>query len=393
MRSRKSRTPIELPPDNAARVAIYDVMVTATVEDGLDGLLVGDLFDRVIPRLRVLVPRELHLSGEHDYVEGKVDVCVTAGILQRHRQVRNLLLLGTEIPMVRFPDGVTRSYPAGLEAAREQLEADEGKLRRGGFDVRRLVGSVADDRKSDRFQRLVASMREHGFLDFMPIVMIEPDIIVDGLARLRAAAEAEIQLKNQHKRFLSRRDTPLQLALLVLDLNADRLSDEDYTKVHDAIAVRTGRSWLEIERDLEITQEWRRVEPKEYDAKLDVKLLPFRLGQEPSVQVTTDNTRVMLRSVTEQAGLPEYSRDDLLPYIPSERARTQYSGRKAIFVSINDAIDGIERMQADRAGRKRKVDKGWDEVRQWLVKTFGTEAAPGVGDPALPTESDGKLPL
>lgn len=391
MPNRRANPTVELPPDNATRVAIYDVMWTATNEDRLDGLSIGDLSERVIPRLRVLVPRELHLAGEGAYVEAKVEVCVAANLLQRHRHDHDFLMLGMDKPIIRFPDGVIRVYPAGLEAARERLEADEGKLRRGGFDVRRLIGSPADDRKSDRYQRLVASMREHGFLDFMPLVMIEPDTVVDGVARQRAAAEAEIQIKGQHKRFLGRRNTPLQLALLVLDLNADRLSEDDHAKVQDALAARTGRSWLDIQSDLERTQEWRRVEPKEYDAKLEVRLVAFRSGQPASVQVTTDNGRVMLRSLTEQAGLPEYSRDDLLPYVPSERARTQYSGRKAIFVGIADAIDGIQHMQAERASKKRKIDPAWDDIRQWLMETFTT--APVASPEAAPAAPSEPLPL
>jgi hypothetical protein len=67
-----------------------------------------------------------------------------------------------------------------------------------------------------------------------------------------------------------------------------------------------------------------------------------------------------------EAGIPEYRRDDLLAFVPWEEARTQHSGRQAIFVSITDAIGGIERMQRDRERRRLKIDTAWDSIRRWL---------------------------
>lgn len=360
----------ELPPDNTARIVLFDAVADAAESDyTFNGLDRGALVDRVLPRLRVLVPRELHVQGEHAYVEAKVAACIEAGILQPHPRRPGYLLLGPHVPKVRYPDGAVHDYTAGLEAARERLEADENRLRRGGFDVRHIVRSPANAKKSDRFRNLVASMREHGFLDYCPIIESGSGAVVDGLARVAAAAEADVPLKKQHRvRLPARRDTPLHHALLVLHVNADRLLEDEPSKVHDAIANRTGRSWIATENDLALTRDWRRAEPKEYDAKLDVKLVPFADQQEPKVQITMDGTRVMLRSVMRQAGVPEYRRDDLLAYVPWEEARTQYSGRQAIFVRITDAIEGIERMQRDRTRRRLKVDTAWDNIRRWLER-------------------------
>jgi hypothetical protein len=356
----------ELPPDNTARIVLYDAVTQAAeTEHSFDGLTEGELFDRVIPRLRVLVPRELHNLGEQEYVATKIAACVDAGVLQRHPRREAALITGATVPRVRYPDATIRDYTAGLEAARERLDADETRLRRGGFDVRNIVRSPANAKKSDRYRKLVESMQEHGFLDYFPIIESSSGAVVDGVARVAAAAEADVLLK---KRVLpTRRDTPLQQALLVLHLNAERLEEGEASKVYDAIAARTGRSWLAIEDDLALTREWRRAEPKDYDAKLDVDLVPFGVHSEPKVQITTDGTRVMLRSVMREAGIPEYARDYLLPYVAWEEARTQYSGKKAIFVRIADAVEGIGRMQRERARRGLKVDPAWEDVRQWLL--------------------------
>ncbi len=66
----------ELPPDNTARIVLHDAMAAATeTEYSFDGLTEAQLFDRVIPRLRVLVPRELHNLGEQRYVAAKIEAC------------------------------------------------------------------------------------------------------------------------------------------------------------------------------------------------------------------------------------------------------------------------------------------------------------------------------
>jgi hypothetical protein len=362
------RSPEDLPSDNTARIVLFDAMADAIASSrNFDGMSHADLFERVIPRLRVVVPRELHIQGEFAYVDAKIVACLEADVLRQHLSRPDLLLLGPTVPKVSYPDGIVHDYTAGLEAARERLEADESRLRRGGFDVRRFVQSPADIKESGRYLNLKASIAEHGFLDSSPIVVSASDAVVDGLARLAAAEEAGVVLKKHNRvRLPARRDTPLHHALLVLHLNADRLNEEDVVKVHDAIANRAGRPWLNIQEDLERTREWRRAEPKEYDAKLDVRLVHFSNHDEPKVQMTLDGTRIMLRSVMREAGIPEYRRDDLLAHMPWEEARTQHSGRRAIFVGVDDAIRGIERMQRDRKRRRLKVDTAWDKIQRWL---------------------------
>ena len=370
----------ELSHDNSARIVLYDVIAEAAETDySFDGLTETELFDRVIPRLRMLVPRELHNLGEQQYVAAKIEASVDGGVLQHHPRRDAALILGPEVPRVRYPDGTIRDYTAGLEAARERLDADESRLRRAGFDVRRLVGSPADAKKSHQYQALVDSMREHGFLDGFPII-VGASGVIDGVARLAAAVETDVPLKKHHRvKLPPGRDTPLQVALLVLDVNAHRLAEDDVAKVHDVIADRTGRSWLAIERDLDVTRGWRRAEPKEYGATLDVQLVRYRDHDEPKVQITTDGTRVALRSLTREAGIPEWGRNDLAPHVPFEEARAQSrgGGRKAIFVRVADAIDGIERMKRDRARRGLQTDPAWDDVRGWLMSLNAGEAPSG----------------
>lgn len=369
--SRRGRAD-ELPPDNTARIVLYDAMAEASESEyDFDGLTEAQLFDRVIPRLRVLLPRELHNQGEKPYVAAKIARCLEARLLQHHRSRAGVLLLGPEVPMVRYPDGMMRDYTAGLEAARERLDVDERRLRQGDFDVRRVVRSPADAKKSDRYRNLVNSMREHGFLEYYPIIESGSGVVLDGLARKAAAAEADVPLKDKHQVQLKRRDTPLQRTLLVLHLNADRLTEEEVAKVHEAIESVTHRSWLEIEKDLELTREWRRAEPRDYDAKFDVELVPYTGHNEAKVQVTRDGTRVMLRSLMVEAGITEYARDYLRPYVAFEEARTQHSGKKAIFVGIRDTIRGIQQMQYDRRQRGLKVDPAWDDIQHWLLNLAG----------------------
>lgn len=371
--ARAQRRTGELPPDNTVRIVLYDAMAESETEYSFDGLTEFQLFDRVIPRLRVLVPRELHNVGERQYVAAKIDACVEAGLLQLHPRRDQAFVLGPEVPRVRYPDVTIRDYTAGLEAARERLGADESRLRRAGFDVRRLVASPADSKKSDRYQSLVSSMREHGFLDGFPITEGTSGI-VDGVARLAAAVEADVPLKKRHRvKLPPRRDTPLQIALLVLDVNVDRLQEDEVAKVHEVIADRTGRPWLEIASDLAITQDWRRAESKDYGAILDVQLVRYRDHEEAKVQITTDGTRIALRSLTREAGIPEWGRDDLLSHVPFEeaRARSHGGGRKAIFVRIADVVSGIERMKRDRDRRGLPTDPAWEQVRQWLLSLDG----------------------
>jgi hypothetical protein len=380
----------ELPVDNAARIALFDAVFSiAGSERTFDGIASRDLFELLIPRLRVLVPRELHLHGESEYVDAKIGACIEAGILRDNPRRPGLLILGTEVPRIRYPDGTVRDYSPGLEPARERLDADDARLRRGNFDCRNLVRSPAKDRRSDRYRNLVQSMREHGFLEWVindraypcfPIIEDAAGNILDGKAREAAAKEAGISLKKQHRvRLAARRDTPLQNTLLVLDLNAERLSDEERLRVHEEVGNRVDRPWEDVEADLRVTQEWRLAIPKEYDAKLDVKDVSFSSDQRSTVQVTTDGSRVMLRSLMRQGGIPEYRRDDLLEYIPWEKARTQHSGRQAVFVRIADAIDAIATMRHDRESRRLKVDPGWERVRSWLEEFDGRSSSTPMG--------------
>ncbi len=355
----------ELPPDNAARITIFDA-VHAALPRRSDGLQLDEVIGEVLVRLRVLVPRELHVLGEDAYVRAKVDACLASGILER-RQSSELLTLGPNVPMIRYPDGVVHPYEPGLELARERLDRDEGRLRQRGFNVRSIIKSPAKNKRSDRYKALVASMEEHGFIDQMPLVMSRSGEVIDGRAREAVAAQLGIQLKKQHRSILKRRDTPLQNALLVLELNADRLMDDDRQAVYDAIAKSTERSWIETLGDLQATRRWRVVEPREYNAKFEVKLVPFAQQNEAKVQITSDGEMVGLRSIIQQAGIPSYNYSHLLPFVPTEEAGTQLSGKKAMFVRIEDAIDGIEKMQWDRKRNKLKIDNAWDEVRSWLL--------------------------
>jgi len=352
---------------------MFDAMVAAIGNNppASEGLTAAELMGRVIGRLRVLVPQELHVMGEREYVNSKISVCLEAGLLRHNPNQPERLILGGTPPQVRYPDGTVRDYTPGLEAARERLEGDNHKLRQSGFNIRHIVKTSSTQRKSDSYRRLVASMKEHGFLDQFRLTESATGEVIDGLARQAAAADAGIELKKQHyHRLPKRRDTPLHHTLLVLHANADRLTEEELANVQEVIAQRIGRPWIEVEDDLAVTRDWRRAEPKGYDAVLEVELFRFKTQEEAKVQVTTDHTRVMLRSLMLQAGLPEYARDLLKPFVPTEEARTQLSGRKAIFVDIDDAITGIGKMQRQRTREGLKVDKAWEDIRSWLTHTF-----------------------
>ena len=346
---------------------LFDAVAGAEKADRtFDGLSEAELFELVIPRLRVLVPREVHIQGERQYVAAKIVACLEAKILQLHpRRDGRILILGPQVPRVRYPDGTIRDYTPGLEAARERLESDENGLQ-DNFDVRRVLGTTARLKSTTRYKNLIESMREHGFLEYFPIVESRSGVVLDGAVRKAAAEELGIPL--QRRTLPPRRDTPLQQALLVIDLNGGRLSEEEVAKIREAIASRCGREWSAIADDLALTRDWRGMEPKNYSAKLDVKLVTYPGRPEAKVQITTDGTRVMLRSAMREAGLPEYARTNLLPYVAWEEARTQFSGRKAIFVAIENAVSGIAEMQADRRSRNQLIDNAWDDLGEWLSK-------------------------
>src|SRR5262245_44636701 len=100
----------ELPRDNASRLAIYDAICQHAKETGTPGITDDELFERVIGRLRVLVPRELHLAGDRAYVNEKVDACVHAGIIVAGYDNGQRHLTPGQPPLVRYPDGNIHDY-------------------------------------------------------------------------------------------------------------------------------------------------------------------------------------------------------------------------------------------------------------------------------------------
>ena len=369
----------DIPRDNASRLAIYDVLWERTSATGRPGVTDDELFEHVIGRLRVLVPRELHLVGNRAYVEEKVQACVDAGIIvAAFDNDRRFLTLTRRSPLVRYPDGEVREYSPGLELARERLDRDNAHLRTAGFDVRKSVPSIADEPSGEQFQALVASMGEHGFMKQFHIVKYEDDVVIDGRARLRAAAILHMNVEylkytsEKDRKAAHRRDTPLNRVLVAVHSNAGRLPREVVDIAHERVADVTGRTWDETAADLKLTEEWRRSISPEYSPRFDVKKLAYREGDEAKIQVTSD-AKVMLRSLIEAAGLSNYKIDNLRDYVTFERARSAHSaGRKAVFARAEDLITGIATMQQERLTAKRKVDPEWEQIRQWLVQTFNS---------------------
>lgn len=365
----------DLPPDNATRLAIYDAL--SSDDPHTAPMTADELFDGVIGRLRVLVPRELHLAGERPYLDEKLAACIKAGVIEtRVGNGRTSLALTGRAPQVRYPDGEIRDYTAGLELARERIDRDNARLRDARFDIRTCLPSTADDPNSAAFQALLASMREHGFLKQYPIVKYHDDAVIDGRARLRAAAMLHLDAEylkyasDKDRTAARRRDTPLNRILVALHSNAGRLSDNVLDTIHTLVAKAAGRGWAEIAADLELTAEWRRSIPGEYSPVFEVTRYAYRSGDDPKIQVTQDR-KVMLRSLIEAAGLSNYKIDHLRDYVPFERARSVHSaGRKAVFARAEDLIKGIAAMQADRQASKLKLDPEWEQIRDWLIATF-----------------------
>ena len=364
-------TVTELPPDNGARIAIYDgICEIAGSSSARQRVMPADqLFEHVIGRLRILVPRELHLAGERLYFDEKLNACIEADIARRSGDG---VALGEQVPFIRYPDGKIRPYTAGLQAARARLESDDAALRRGNFDVRKLVPSLADSRRSRAFQALVASMREHGYLKQFPIVRGADSEVVDGRARVAAASVAGVPVveMKEKDRPPSRLDTPLHRVVLLLAVNASRITDDDRNRVLQTVSEKVGRPWTKIESDILLTRDWRRAAARSYVAFFEVEEVPFRPGEaEPRIQVTTDDrVRVGLRKLVEAAGLSNYKiGTELSDYVVEERARTQLTSKPAIFVEISNAIADIEKMQAHRRAKKLKLDPQWETVRQWLI--------------------------
>jgi len=364
----------DLPRDNAARLAIYDVFAEHCNTAPARTITDDELFERVIGRLRVLVPRELHLAGDRAYVDEKVNICIEAGVIAASSDNgRRFLTLTGQRPLIRYPSGEVRQYPPGLELARERLERDNARLRAAQFNVRKIIPSIADRPKAAEFQALLASMREHGFLKQFPVVAYEDGTVVDGVARRQAAAILELDVEYLKDRATAnRRDTPLNRVMVAVHSNTGRLAIEVIDSVYDSVAKVTRRSWDETAADLVLTAEWRRSVPAQYYPWFDVKKLPYRDGDDPQVQVTSDN-KVMVRSLVQAGGLAAYNIDkQLSSFVALEKARSKYStGQKAQFAPAEDLITGIEAMLQDRRAAGRTVDPRWDEMRDWLIRTFG----------------------
>ena len=370
----------ELPRDNASRLAIYDAICQHAKETGTPGITDDELFERVIGRLRVLVPRELHIGGDRAYVDEKVDACVQAGIIVAGYDNGQRFLTPGQPPHARYPDGKIREYPVGLELARERLHRDNARLRAASFDVRKFIPSIADDPDGAPFQALLASMREHGFMKQFPIVKYEDDAVVDGLAREQAAAKLKLEIEylkywsDKDRKAAQRRDTPLNRVLVAVDSNIDRLPSDVVDAVYKRVADVTLRPWDETAADLALTQEWRRSIAAEYSSRFHVEKLSYREDDEPKIQVTEDG-KVLVRSLVEAAGLPEWKISKQLNYpvdrVPLERGRSEFSGPRALFARAEDLIAGISAMQQERRDAKLKVDPEWEQIRSWLVRTFG----------------------
>lgn len=372
---------VDLPADNASRLAIFDAFHQEPGPGGPRPLTELEVFERVIGRLRVLVPRELHLVGEAEYVHAKLEACAEAGLIAMGSlEGDSIIALTGQAPLVRYPDGEHRAYTPGLELARERLDGDNARLRAAGFDVRTLVPSCADEPHGSEFQALLASMREHGFLRQFWIAALTDDVIVDGRARKRAAEILNLEVEyvqyrsDRERTAVRRRDTPLNRVMLAIQSNLARLSADTIQGAHEGVAKITRRAWEETAADLKLTAEWRRSMPAEYSPHFDVTKLPFRAGSEAKIQVTADD-KVMVRSLIEAAGLSNYKLDLLKDYVPFERARSVHSaGRKAVFARADDLISGIATMQQERRTANRKIDPEWDEVRDWLITTFASSS-------------------
>ena len=360
----------DLPRDNASRLALYDSFFTNGNAAGPSELTEAELFEEVIGRLRILVPRELHLTGDRAYVAEKIAACIESGMIQEtSNDGQPVLTLTGQPPQVSYPDGQIRDYRSGLEPARERLERDNASLRMAGFDVRKLIGSIADNRDGREYQALLASMREHGFMKQFPVVQYDDGAVVDGLARVAAAEELQVEVEYL-KRATSHRATPLARILLAIDSNFGRLDDEAVLGVQDGVSRVTGRPWEETAADLQLTADWRRSSPAEYSPWFDVKKFAYRKGDEPRIQVTADG-RVMLRSLIEAGGLSNYKIDMLRNHVPFERARSTFSaGRKAVFARAEDLIVGIPAMQQERAAARLKTDPEWNQIHEWLLRSF-----------------------
>lgn len=360
--------PSELAPDNATRLAIVDVMSDA-VDQGHAALTVAELYERVIGRLRMLVPRELHNTGERAYLETKIGVCVKAGLLIQVGKARDQLGLAPDLrAWIQYPDGSIRRYTARLIPARERLEAVNTTLREQDFDIGKHLPH--HESGSREFAALVRSMQEHGFLRQCAIFRFPDGTYVDGYARVSAATEARVavkwldleKLREPEKSRAKRRDTPLNRVLLALDSNAARLSAETRQAVLDEVAAAAGPSWDDIQSDLHRTWAWRQATTGSYTPVFVAKRLPYEPNGTPQILVTPDH-KVGVRTLLVASRLNEYDRDTLKQYMPHEMAKVG-SSKPTLFARADDLIAGIGYMLADP--KRRKAPASWEGALTWL---------------------------
>jgi hypothetical protein len=360
--------PSELKPDNATRLAIFDAMSDAA-NQGHAALTVAELYERVIGRLRLLVPRELHNAGERAYLEEKIGVCVKAGLLiPISKDPEQFALAAHPQPWIQYPDGTIRPYTPGLIAAREQLDAVNSTLREQKFDIGKHVPHHKPG--SPEFAALVRSMQEHGFLRQFAIFRFPDGTYVDGQARVSAATEAGVdpkwldleKLRDPEKTRAKRRDTPLNRALLALDSNAARLSAEARRAVLDDVAAAAGRSWDDIESDLNRTWAWRQATTGSYTPVFAAEEHPYEPNGTPEILVTSDH-KVGVRSLLVASRLKLADRDTLKDYMPYEMAKVG-SSKPTLFARADHLIAGIEDMLADP--KRRKDPAEWERALTWL---------------------------
>lgn len=365
-------TMTDLPPDNATRLAIYDAMHDGDTVNGASLTFTEDqLFERVIPRLRMLVPRELHISGEREYLAEKISILVEDDLLlsQPEGDGRVTLRLSGQPPKIRRPDGTIGEYSYGLEPARERIDRDNAALRAKAFDVHDYIPSIKDDPDSPEFLALLASMEEHGFLRQFWLAETPDGTIVDGRARQLAAKILKLKApivsypQGREKEAARRRDSPLNRIAVAIDSNRARLDQATIDRVHNEVCAVTGRQWEETARDLDITRAWRKILPKDYVPMLEVTTLPFG---DADVHLTSDG-RVMLRSLVVAAGFAPHKYDELKKHVPLEMARTKQSAKKAFFAKAEDIVSGIEDLQkADSKKKNPRNEPQWDRMKEWL---------------------------
>jgi hypothetical protein len=362
--------PIELEPDNSTRLAIYDAMCDARA-DGADEVTFDEFFDRVIRRLRVLVPRELHNAGERTYLQEKLAICVEAGILVAPGDDRFTLAPDPQA-WIRFPDESIRRYPHGLSAARERLDAINATLRDRAFDITNHLPH--HKASSPEFQALVRSMQEHGFFKHAAIYRFADGTFVDGVARFEAAKRAgvepkylELRQQDPETTRLRRRDTPLERVLLAVNGNAVRLTEDEQRHALDAAATTAGRTWDEIELYLAVTREWRSVIARSYTSVFEVTEVPFDSDGNRTIPVSDDH-KVHVTTLLLASGLQKHKwPKELQVYVPTaEMARYKGGGPAGHFAPAADMLSGIELMLEDRREQKLKISPEWSICIDWL---------------------------